>query len=83
MPNSQHDPTVKARIAIALLESGVAALTITGLAKITGLSLQVAHHEVTELRNLGLVDGKNCVGLTGRGTDFATRHASFAPKKRT
>lgn len=81
MPTPQV-PGVRTRVTVALLEAGVAAMTLPDIAKITGVSIAQAHRAVIELRNQQLVIGKNrAISLTARGEDYALRNRDLATKR--
>lgn len=71
-------PSSKYRIAVCLLDSGVAALSVSALAKLTKTKIEMVTSAVTDLHGMGLVTGpRTAVALTARGEDFAARSRGY------
>lgn len=71
-------PSSKFRIAVCLLDSGVAALSVSALAKLTKTKIETVSNAVIDLHGMGLVTGpRTAVALTARGEEFAARSRGY------
>lgn len=84
-PKSNKPPAVdvndRQRVALCLSLSGVSALSVGAIAELTGRKINKISDAVSELRNRGLLTGRNeSVWLTERGEIWAEGQRDLVPR---